>query len=94
MSLICFIYNWELFINSNNNPIIIGFGYDKLSNKLALVIEDFPYYKYSDQEPSILSIKDYQIYQKHLLRSYLDGKKNVYKSTFSDYNSYLSVKVF
>lgn len=41
MSLICFIYNWELFINSNNNPIIIGFGYDKLSNKLALVIEDF-----------------------------------------------------
>ncbi|OUM65715.1 hypothetical protein PIROE2DRAFT_7213 [Piromyces sp. E2] len=47
MELTCFIYSWELF-SKNDLPVIIGFGYDKNDNKIALVIDDFPLYKYTE----------------------------------------------
>ncbi|OUM56800.1 hypothetical protein PIROE2DRAFT_18440 [Piromyces sp. E2] len=91
MTLTCFIYSWELFIN-NNSPVIIGFGYDLHNNKISIVVEDFPLYKYS--ETLNIDFKFIQnkkeILSKRLLRHYLDGEKKIYKIYFNYYSDYSS----
>jgi len=87
-----FIYNWELLIH-NNRPIIIGFGYNIGNIKLSIVVDDFPLHKYSqsvnknyDSDP--FNRETPQKLSKYLLRKYLEGKKQVYKIKFSNYQSY------
>ncbi|KAG4108046.1 DNA/RNA polymerase [Neocallimastix lanati (nom. inval.)] len=87
-----FIYNWELLIH-NNRPIIIGFGYNIDNIKLSIVVDDFPLHKYSqsvnknyDSDP--FNRETPQKLSKYLLRKYLEGKKQVYKIKFSNYQSY------
>ncbi|ORX51123.1 hypothetical protein BCR36DRAFT_397307 [Piromyces finnis] len=82
MSLTCYIYNWELFIK-DDYPIIIGFGYNENDSKIAVVIKDFPLFKYSD---SVNRNFDYinnkkEVLKKILLRHYLDGEQTIYKDT-------------
>jgi len=80
-----FIFNWEVEI-LYNKPIIIGFGYDSdLNEKVALIIKNYPMYKYSKNYEVQYSNKSYK---KYLLRNYLAGKQNVYKISFSKYKEY------
>ncbi|ORX41576.1 DNA/RNA polymerase [Piromyces finnis] len=92
MVLTCFIYNWELFIN-DDSPIIIGFGYNKNNDKIAVVIKDFPLFKYSES----INMNNFnyinnkkEVLHKRLLRHYLDGEKKVYKVYFKKYSEYAS----
>jgi len=93
MSLTCFIYNWELLVK-NDKALIIGFGYDEKNNKISIVIDDFPLYKYS--ESLKFNFKTYlnkqKVLSKRLLRHYLDGEKKIYKIYFNTYSEYASFK--
>jgi len=95
-SLSIFVYNWELLIK-NNLPIIIGFGYDQNDEKVAIVVEDFLLYKFSESIYSQnfyfnFSNNRYEKKSKRLLRRYLEGEKNIYKIFFNDYKEYSNFK--
>ena len=85
----CFIYNWELFIN-DDSPIIIGFGYNENDSKVAIVIKDFPMFKYSESVNFSCINNKKEVLHKRLLRHYLDGEKRIYKVYFKKYSEYAS----
>ena len=91
-SLSLFVYNWELSIE-DNLPIIIGFGYNKNDEKVAIAVTDFPLYKYTksfhtdSRNPFNLS-KRYEKQSRRLLRQYLKGEQEVYKIYFNDFKEY------
>ena len=91
-SLSLFVYNWELSIE-DNLPIIIGFGYNKNDEKVAIAVTDFPLYKYSksfykDSRNSFNLSKRYEKQSRRLLRQYLKGEQEVYKIYFNDFKEY------
>ena len=80
-----FIFNWEVVVK-RNKPYIIGFGFEEsLVKRIALIVKDYPMYKYSTQyETKYTSVEC----KKYFLRNYLKGKQKVYKIFFSRYEDY------